>query len=213
MPVIGYRCRKAVGAAHVRTILVRVVAVTAVFGAVAVFDAPPVLAQQASPAADGDNTTAWNKFMRTIGVQKPPDQSADIDYRERAPLVVPPSRDLPAPETASAQPTGNWPKDPAKRDKTTNKGKVSVVPDTAVPTPNPPHQKKPWYNPAGWFDKEEYAVFAGEPVRQDLTDPPAGYRMPSPAHPYGIAPDKKTYKATAQDFGMGQIGGSPSSGK
>ncbi len=188
------------------------IAVTAVVGLVAAFDMSAARAQQINQGADGDNTTAWNKFMRTIGVQKPPDQNADIDYRERAPLVVPPSRDLPAPQTASAQPTGNWPKDPSKRDKT-NKAKVSLVPETAVQTPNPPHEKKPWYNPAGWFDKEEYAVFAGEPARQDLTDPPAGYRIPSPGQPYGIAPDKKPYKPTGQDLMMGRIDNPSSSGK
>ena len=50
-----------------------------------------------------------------------------------------------------------------------------------------------------------YANFAGEPVRGNLTDPPAGYRVPSPEHPYGIGPDKKPGKAqaTANDFNMG----------
>ena len=30
--------------------------------------------------------------------------------------------------------------------------------------------------------------------RGDLTDPPAGYRTPSPEQPYGIGPDKKQAK-------------------
>jgi hypothetical protein len=40
-----------------------------------------------------------------------------IDYRERSPLVVPPSLDLPPPTTASnaAPPVANWPKDPDER--------------------------------------------------------------------------------------------------
>jgi hypothetical protein len=206
MPIPGNDGRKAVYVARTRALLVRATAATAIAGLIAVSVAPAAFAQQAGQSGDGDNTNAWNKFMRTIGVQKPPDQNADIDYRERAPLVVPPSRDLPSPETASAQPIGNWPKDPAKRDKT-NKGKAEVVPQSAVQTPNPPHKKKPWYNPVGWFDKEEYAAFTGEPVRQDLTDPPAGYRSPSPDYPYGIAPDKKAYTPTSKDFSLGQIGG------
>lgn len=38
---------------------------------------------------------------------------ASIDYRERSPLVIPPSRDLPAPETtASVDRNPAWPKDP-----------------------------------------------------------------------------------------------------
>jgi hypothetical protein len=39
-----------------------------------------------------------------------------IDYRERSPLVVPPSLDLPPPASASnAPPVANWPKDPDER--------------------------------------------------------------------------------------------------
>ncbi len=37
-----------------------------------------------------------------------------IDYRERSPLVVPPTLDLPPPATADAQ-IANWPKDPDER--------------------------------------------------------------------------------------------------
>jgi hypothetical protein len=40
-----------------------------------------------------------------------------------------------------------------------------------------------------WFvQKEEYATFTGEPGRAALTDPPVGYRTPSPDQPYGIGP-------------------------
>jgi hypothetical protein len=39
-----------------------------------------------------------------------------IDYRERSPLVVPPSLDLPPPASAAADvPAANWPKDPDER--------------------------------------------------------------------------------------------------
>ena len=60
-------------------------------------------------------------------------------------------------------------------------------------------------DPAGWFSKEEYASFNGEPVRGDLTEPPAGYRVPSPNQPYGISPDKKKSGATAQDMMMSPV--------
>jgi hypothetical protein len=42
--------------------------------------------------------------------------------------------------------------------------------------------------------KPEVATFAGEPTRSDLTQPPAGYRTPSPSHPYGITPRKEQAK-------------------
>src|ERR1043166_556195 len=38
-----------------------------------------------------------------------------IDYRERSPLVVPPSRDLPPPEAAAASRTPAWPKGQARK--------------------------------------------------------------------------------------------------
>lgn len=170
---------------------VRALAGVALLGFVFGLNAPARAADDSEAQA-----SAWSKFMRTIGVQKSPDAagaSSGINYIERSPLVVPPSRDLPPPASGSALPP-DWPKDP---NKSVKHAKVKeIVPGTAVQTPNPPFQKKPWYNPAGWFDKEEYAPFVGEPVRQDLTDPPSGYRIPSPEQPYGIASDKKTTKAS-----------------
>jgi hypothetical protein len=159
-------------------------------------------------AGDDDNTaneSAWNRLMLRLGLKSPPGADVDVNnYTERAPLVVPPTRDLPPPEAAVAAPTPDWPKDPPKPHKT-NKNKAAIIPDTAVPTPNPVVVKKPWYDPTGWFDKEEYANFAGEPVRQNLTDPPAGYRIPSPTQPYGIGPDKKAAKTapSATDLNLG----------
>jgi hypothetical protein len=41
-----------------------------------------------------------------------------------------------------------------------------------------------------WAPKEEYVPFTGEPARTSLTEPPAGYRTPSPNQPYGVGRDK-----------------------
>jgi hypothetical protein len=152
-----------------------------------------------------DSGTAFDAIMQRMGLTSSPDDSG-INYTERSPLVVPPTRDLPPPGVEAAQPAPGWPQDPAKRGKN-SKAKPAVVPNTAVQTPNPPVVKKPWYDPRGWFDREEYANFAGEPVRKNLTDPPAGYRIPSPDQPYGISPDKKPGKtqASASDFNMGSV--------
>jgi hypothetical protein len=157
-----------------------------------------------------DKGSGIDKVLQTIGLSKESNPDSEINYTERSPLVVPPSRDLPPPATNAATPAPDWPTDPARRPKNSN-AKPAVVPDTAVQTPNPQIQKKPWYNPMGWFDKEEYANFAGEPVRRNLTDPPAGYRIPSPEHPYGLGPDKKPGKAqaTASDFSLGSATPSP----
>lgn len=39
-------------------------------------------------------------------------------------------------------------------------------------------------------NKEEYGTFVSEPPRADLTQPPPGYRTPSPAAPYGVGKQK-----------------------
>jgi hypothetical protein len=41
-----------------------------------------------------------------------------------------------------------------------------------------------------WAPKEEYAPFTGEPQRSSLTEPPPGYRTPSPNQPYGVGREK-----------------------
>jgi hypothetical protein len=172
-----------------------------------VFLACSVTAASAQTAGS-DSDGVWNRLMRSVGVRSAPDPNAEINYTERPPLVVPPSRDLPPPSDQPAM-SADWPKSSAKAIKHV-RSKNEVVPSTAVQTPNPPFQKKPWYNPAGWFSKEEYANFNGEPVRQDLTEPPSGYRIPSPDQPYGISPEKKGVTATAQDRGMTAVGGQSS---
>jgi hypothetical protein len=77
-------------------------------------------------AADGDeedvplDTKILRQFLKDLGLRN--GSGEDIDYRERAPLVVPPSRNLPPPQaegTATAR-TPAWPKDPdVKRQKQT----------------------------------------------------------------------------------------------
>jgi len=192
-----------------RAAVLRAVMGAAFLSLVAGFDMSTALAQ----TYGSDNDGAWDKFMRTMGLKSSPGANSDIDYHERAPLVVPPSRDLPPPATTASIPAADWPKDNSKHTKR-SKGKEEVVPATAVQTPNPPVEKKGWYNPLGWFNHEEYATFTGEPVRENLTDPPTGYRIPSPEQPYGISPDKKAYKPTGRDLMMTPVsGGGGQSGK
>jgi hypothetical protein len=44
-------------------------------------------------------------------------------------------------------------------------------------------------------DKEEVAKFESEPPRTSLVQPPAGYRTPSPAQPYGLGKERAAPKA------------------
>jgi len=78
-----------------------------VFGAAAVLGPAPVRA--------ADNEPSWDeKMMRGImdGLGLKRDGEANINYQERAPLVIPPSRDLLPPEQSNAANNPAWPKDP-----------------------------------------------------------------------------------------------------
>src|SRR5262249_58273075 len=57
------------------------------------------------------DTKLLRQFMKDLGLQR---DGQAIDYHERAPLVVPPSRDLPPPrsEEELTAKTPAWPKDP-----------------------------------------------------------------------------------------------------
>jgi hypothetical protein len=83
-------------------------------------------------AADDDEEVPWDtkimrRFLKDLGLQRDGEQ---IEYRERAPLVVPPSRALPPPRDAGAVTTSNpaWPNDPdvkARKAAVTNKKKLN----------------------------------------------------------------------------------------
>jgi hypothetical protein len=66
-------------------------------------------------ADDNDEDLGWDvkilrQFLKDLGLQRDGNQ---IEYRERAPLVVPPSRSLPPPRDAdSVADNPAWPKDP-----------------------------------------------------------------------------------------------------
>jgi hypothetical protein len=64
-------------------------------------------------AGDDDTQSSggslYDRFLQVIGV---PGSGADINYSERSPLVVPPTRDLPPPSADAPPPVADWPKDP-----------------------------------------------------------------------------------------------------
>jgi hypothetical protein len=62
-------------------------------------------------AGDDEGSSVMGKIMETFGLRDPNGNYAGIDYNERSPLVVPPTRDLPPPEASTAPPAPNWPKD------------------------------------------------------------------------------------------------------
>jgi hypothetical protein len=173
---------------------------------------------------DEENLSFTEKFMRTLGLKNPGEVEYGINYSERSPLVVPPNRNLPPPIAAGPPPIPDWPKDPdikkrqeAKNDDKPIPGSGDSVreqsrvlrPDelnvgraaTGVAAPGTGEQSTPdggsksiFSNMHLFSKKEEYATFTGEPSRANLTDPPPGYRTPSPDQPYGIVPEHKPMK-------------------
>lgn len=167
---------------------------------------------------DDEPTFEQQMFNKLFGRDKPP-----IDYRERSPLVIPPSSELPPPESAAAaQGAAAWPNDPdvaaqrkAARSRVIGaeeatraaarplspdeikRGRVARGSQAWTPTPSDAEMGRVLrpgeiggkeYSLFSLFGKsmgnEKVEQFAGEPTRQFLTEPPPGYRTPSPAQPY-----------------------------
>jgi hypothetical protein len=63
--------------------------------------------------AEDDNfyNATFGRVLKGLGLSSA-DDDANINYRERAPLVIPPTSNLPSPEKTSAVPNPAWPKDP-----------------------------------------------------------------------------------------------------
>ncbi len=65
----------------------------------------------AMPVRAAEDTNTFNSFLGFFGMQAEKEQDS-IDYRARAPLVVPPKLDLPPPQAADARHPADWPTDP-----------------------------------------------------------------------------------------------------
>ena len=198
-------------------------------------------------AADDDDedvpldTKLLRQFMKDLGLRR--DGQEGIDYRERAPLVVPPTRDLPPPrsEDEVAAKTPAWPKDPdarrrkeataaekarlkgnfsveedmralrpdeldkpgraAKAKASNEKGTVEEAQRPMMPSDLGTKTKKLWGSVLSTFgsSQPEEAPFTGEPPREAMTAPPAGYQTPSPNYPYGVGIQDKRKASTLEE--------------
>jgi hypothetical protein len=83
----------------------------------------------AARAGDDDtmssHTSLYDKMLQVVGVRSSGD---DINYSERSPLVVPPTRDLPPPTADVAPSVPDWPKDPDLTRQTRAKAKEKPKP-------------------------------------------------------------------------------------
>jgi hypothetical protein len=191
---------------------------------------------------DLPDTKFFKSMLRGFGMRNG-QEDAGINYQERPPLVVPPTRDLPPPQTTDAAArTAAWPKDQdevRRREASTKRKKDAhpfvwedlgrqLRPDelnkrsatakdqalrkrSADAVEENERQLKPaelGYS-GGLFgdvrtfftgnNKDEIVPFEAEPPRASLTDPPAGYRSPSAAQPYGLRADTSKAKAMTQE--------------
>ena len=172
-------------------------------------------------AADDEEDSFETKLLKGfLGIN-----DANITYRERSPLVVPPSRDLPPPVSESVASNPAWPKDAdtkKRKPKTDTRGSrgfdedgrpllpdqlelgrkagagrgVGSVDDGGRPLkPSELGYKGNLFGALfGTKKDDESRPYPGEPPRASMTDPPTGYRTPSPHHPYGLVERKEAPK-------------------
>ncbi len=191
-----------------------------------------IIADNGMAFAGDDDLLPDQKFiqgiMRGLGLRNGAEEQ--IEYKERPPLVVPPSRDLPPPVTtgsiAARDPA--WPVDPDLQEKAAARkanaerkpidwiaagdplkpdelaaGKTAAAPNekplpSAETAGGPMSPSELGYAGGLWADLKNFsnsfnkdkppetAKFIREPARSSLTDPPSGYRTPSPDQPYGV---------------------------
>jgi hypothetical protein len=168
------------------------------------------VAASAARADDDDDRNPFTAITRGLGfekigemtgLKKKEEAKPDIEYRERSPLVIPRSRDLPPPGTQATADPANWPKQAPPPP--TRKG-VRTVAGTQQPGASDlPEVRSPMFDSSDWTwdammgkKKAESKPFVAEPARSTLTQPPEGYQTPSPEFPYGTSgpPDKEKEK-------------------
>jgi hypothetical protein len=88
-------------------------------------------------AADDDDEAFELQFLKKMfGIT----DQAPIEYRERSPLVVPPSRNLPSPEQVAAETNPAWPQDATKNPKKKKEQKLSVTDSQVAGKPISPYE-------------------------------------------------------------------------
>ena len=149
----------------------------------------------AGPALAGDVGDSFGSVLSFVGIQSENGNPA-IDYTPRAPLAVPPTRDLPQPQSKSSR-AANWPSDPdavarrrAEADSRRPAPRVAIAPPA---DPNPITVRMTdcpagacgddsfWDKVKATFtfgQKKDVKLSAAEPGRDYLVDPPPGYRRP-----------------------------------
>lgn len=112
-----------ISARRARTRLFMMAALT---GAVAFFGSAAIVVAQDDDDGLSFEQKIITNMLQGFGVDTGRDR---INYRERSPLVIPPSRDLPPPEDVAVANNPAWPKDPdvKQRKKSSDKPQVKTI--------------------------------------------------------------------------------------
>jgi hypothetical protein len=189
------------------------------------------MAPSAARAQDSDKGL-FGTMLKSLGIGG----DNEIEYRERPPLVVPPTRDLPPPQASGAARDPNWPVDrqAAEKQKKGNQVRdldkipagprpvepgVAAAPNpytgspetTATIPPSQPAASSGFFGnlfSSGGSERPAGSPPPSAPMRKSLTEPPADYESPSPSQPYG-APTPPVPKADAAKAATTQTGSAP----
>jgi hypothetical protein len=160
-------------------------------------------------AEDGGDNTLFGSVLKGLGIGG----ENNIEYRERPPLVVPPTRDLPPPQTTGALRDPNFPVDPKgagrkRGDQIRDLDKLPVPERAAAPSAPDTTATLPPSQPASGgffgnlFSSSERPAAAAPmppaPARKSLIQPPLDYVAPAPSQPYGTATPAAPAKTTPE---------------
>jgi hypothetical protein len=177
------------------------------------------LAGLAPQAARAQDNGLFGSMLRSLGIGG----ESQIEYRDRPPLVVPPTRDLPPPQTSAAARDPNWPVDP-KSGQPRKKGGDQIRDLDKIAVPQRPVEpgiagsgaSNPSAGATGAIPATQPAASGGlfgslfgssnqpasptkVPARNSLTQPPPDYESPAPSQPYGTAPRADSAKSTTPE--------------
>jgi hypothetical protein len=143
-----------------------------------------------APARAADDETSidqqiYNSIMEGLGFKR--DGQATITYQERAPLVIPPSRALPAPEKGDAITANNpsWPKDP---DVARRKAQIEMERDRNISDEREREQnplRPDQLTPGGRAKKKQARTDSGR-ADNGYVSPPSGFDSQLPPSQMGV---------------------------
>jgi len=164
------------------------------------------MAPGAARAQDSGDNSLFGSVLKGLGLGG----ENRIEYHERPPLVVPPTRELPPPQTTATARDPNWPADPKsaarkKGDQIRDLDKLPVPERAAAPAGPDTTATIPPATSGGFFgnlfsssERPAAGPMPATPARKSLIQPPLDYEAPAPSQPYGTATPAAPAKTTPE---------------